>query len=99
MTTWIGSAARYRVQQPWPNWRSGRGVDCRGRRCDRYLQLQCVSRQIYRHAVSLERGAAATQKPYNQQLISDALRTELGVPTQASQAEQLKTLQSPAPGR
>jgi hypothetical protein len=33
-----------------------------------------------------------------QQLISDALRTELGVPTQASQAEQLKTLQSPAPG-
>jgi hypothetical protein len=54
--------------------------------------------QIY-GAQFLGAGAATTQKPYHQQLISDALRTELGVPTQASQAEQLKTLQSPAPGQ
>jgi hypothetical protein len=44
-------------------------------------------------------GTATTQEPYDQQLISDALRTELGVPIQASQAEQLKTLQSALPGR
>jgi hypothetical protein len=44
-------------------------------------------------------GAATTQKPYNEHLISDALRTELGVPTQASQAEQLKAMQSAAPGK
>ena len=64
---------------------------------DRYLQ-SVRQPQIY-GTQFLGAGAAATQKPYNQQLISDALRTELGVPTQASQAEQLKTLQSPAPGR
>ena len=64
---------------------------------DRYLQ-SVRQPQIY-GTQFLGAGAAATQKPYNQQLISDALRTELGVPTQASQAEQLKTLQSPAPGK
>ena len=64
---------------------------------DRYLQ-SVRQPQIY-GTQFLGAGASTTQKPYNQQLISDALRTELGVPTQASQAEQLKTLQSPAPGK
>ena len=64
---------------------------------DRYLQA-VGQPQIY-GTQFLGAGAATTQKPYNQQLISDALRTELGVPTQASQAEQLKTRQSPAPGK
>jgi hypothetical protein len=44
-------------------------------------------------------GATTTQEPYNQQLISDALRTELGVPTRASQAQTLKALQSPTSGK
>jgi hypothetical protein len=61
---------------------------------DRYLQ-SVRQPQIY-GTQFLGAGPATTQKPYNQQLISDALRTELGVPTQGSQAEQLKTLQSPA---
>ena len=64
---------------------------------DRYLQ-SVRQPQIY-GTQFLGAGAATTQKPYNQQLISDALRTELGVPTQASQAEQLKALLSPAPGK
>ena len=64
---------------------------------DRYLQ-SVRQPQIY-GTQFLGAGAATTQKPYNQQLISDALRSELGVPTQASQAEQLKTLQTPAPGK
>ena len=64
---------------------------------DRYLQ-SVRQPQIY-GTQFLGVGATTTQKPYNQQLISDALRTELGVPTQASQAAQLKTLQSPAPGK
>lgn len=62
---------------------------------DRYLQ-SVRQPQIY-GTQFLGAGAAITQKPYNQQLISDALRTELGVPTAASQGERLKTLQSPAP--
>jgi len=64
---------------------------------DRYLQ-SVRQPQIY-GTQFLGAGAATTQKPYNQQLISDALRTELGVPTQASQTEQLKTMQSPASGK
>ena len=64
---------------------------------DRYLQ-SVRQPQIY-GTQFLGAGAATTQKPYNQRLISDALRTELGVPTHTSQAEQLKTLQSPAPGK
>jgi hypothetical protein len=62
---------------------------------DRYLQSM-QQPQIY-GTQFLGAGAATKQKPYNQQLISDALRTELGVPTRTSQAEQLKTLQSPSP--
>ena len=64
---------------------------------DRYLQ-SVRQPQIY-GTQFVGAGAATTQKPYNPQLISDALRTELGVPTQASQAEQLKALQSAAPGK
>jgi hypothetical protein len=59
---------------------------------DRYLQS--IGRpQIY-GTQFLGMGASTTQKPYNQELISDALRIELGVPTLASQKEQLKTQQS-----
>ena len=64
---------------------------------DRYLQ-SVRQPQIY-GTQYLGAGAATTQQPYNEQLISDALRTELGVPTQASQAEQLKALRSPASGK
>jgi hypothetical protein len=64
---------------------------------DRYLQ-SVRQPQIY-GTQFVGTGAATTQRPYNQQLISDALRAELGVPTQASQAEQLKTLQSSASGK
>jgi hypothetical protein len=64
---------------------------------DRYLH-SVRQPQIY-GTQFLGAGTAATQEPYNRQLISDALRTELGVPTQASQAEQLKGLQSPAAGK
>ena len=64
---------------------------------DRYLQSMRQP-QIY-GTQFVGAGTATTQKPYNERLISDALRTELGVPIQASQAEQLKTLNSPAPGK
>jgi hypothetical protein len=64
---------------------------------DRYLQ-SVGQPQIY-GTQFVGAGATMTQKPYNTQLISDALRAELGVPTQSSQAEQLKTLQSAPPGR
>jgi hypothetical protein len=64
---------------------------------DRYLQ-SVRQPQIY-GTQFLGAGPATTQAPYDRRLISDALRTELGVPTQASQAEQLKTLRSSATGR
>jgi hypothetical protein len=63
---------------------------------DRYLQ-SVHQPQIY-GTQFLGVAAAATQNPYSQQLIPDALRTELGVPTRTSQAEQLKALRSRAPG-
>ena len=77
------------------------GSAWRGRFCGLTRRTR-VSAEPLAHTLALvavakgDQGAATSQKPYNQ-LISDALRTELGVPTQASQAEQLKTLQSPAP--
>jgi hypothetical protein len=64
---------------------------------DRYLQ-SVRQPQIY-GTQFLGIGPTATQTPYDQQLISDALRTELGVPTRASQAEQLKSLRSSPAGR
>ena len=64
---------------------------------DRYLQ-SAGQPQIY-GTQFVGAGAAMTQKPYNTELISDALRAELGVPAQSSQAEQLKTLQSGSSGK
>jgi hypothetical protein len=64
---------------------------------DRYLH-SVGQPQIY-GTQFLGAGAATTQKPYNQQLISDALRMELGVPTQESQAAQLKALHSAPSGK
>jgi hypothetical protein len=64
---------------------------------DRYLQ-SVRQAQIY-GTQFLGDGATTTQEPYNQQLISDALRTELGVPTRASQAQTLKALESPTSGK
>jgi hypothetical protein len=64
---------------------------------DRYLQ-SVGQPQVY-GTQFVGAGEAMTQKPYNGQLISDALRAELGVPSQASQAQQLKTLRSASPGR
>jgi hypothetical protein len=64
---------------------------------DRYLQ-SVHQPQIY-GTQFLGVGPATTQGSYNRKLISDALRTELGVPTETSQAEQLKTMQSRAPGK
>jgi hypothetical protein len=64
---------------------------------DRYLQ-SVGQPQIY-GTQFVGAGATMTQKPYNTALISDALRAELGVPPQSSQAEQLKTMQSASPGK
>lgn len=59
---------------------------------DRYLQ-SVGQPQIYGTQFVGE-GPATTQAPYNAKVISDALRAELNVPSQASQGEQLKTLQA-----
>jgi len=64
---------------------------------DRYLQ-SVRQPQIY-GTQFVGAGPGTTQQPYNQQLISDALRTELGVPARASPASQLKILQSTATGK
>jgi hypothetical protein len=64
---------------------------------DRYLQSMHQP-QIY-GTQFLGAGVATTQNPYNAQLISDALRAELGVPSRASQADQVKTMRSPAPAK
>jgi hypothetical protein len=64
---------------------------------DRYLQ-SIGQPQVY-GTQFIGDGPATTQNPYNTQLISDALRAELGVPSQSSQAEQMKTLQSGLPGK
>ncbi len=56
---------------------------------DRYLnsihQAQIFGTQFY-----TPEGKPATQEPYNRELISDALRRQLGVPSQAAQEEQRK---------
>jgi hypothetical protein len=56
---------------------------------DRYLQ-SIGQRQIYGTQFQLPRDAPATQDPYDRLLISDALRSALGVPSLADQAEQRK---------
>jgi len=64
---------------------------------DRYLQ-SVGQPQVY-GTQFVGTGATMTQEPYNPYLISDALRAELGVPAQSSQAKQLKMLQSASPGK
>ena len=46
--------------------------------------------QIYGTQFYTKPNDPATQEPYNRGLVSDALRRELGVPSQAAQEEQRK---------
>lgn len=66
---------------------------------DRYL-TNTGKLQIYGTQFMAKTGEEMDQAPYDRQLISDALRVELGVPTQAQQVEQLKMMRArhrPAP--
>jgi hypothetical protein len=56
---------------------------------DRYLQ-KIGQRQIYGTQFQLPKDAPATQEPYDRSLVSDALRSALGVPSLAAQGEQRK---------
>jgi len=60
---------------------------------DRYLE-NIGQKQILGTQFSSDPQRHWTQEPYDRDLISDALRQQLGVPTQALQAEQLKAYQS-----
>jgi hypothetical protein len=60
---------------------------------DRYLQI-IGQKQIYGTQYSNNAERQWTQDPYDRDLVSDALRRQLAVPTQALQARQLKLLQS-----
>lgn len=57
---------------------------------DRYLQ-SIKQPQIYGTQFNPGANGAMTQAPYDMDLISDALRHQLGVPTKALQADQLKS--------
>lgn len=60
---------------------------------DRYLQS--IGRaQIYGSQFKSTDGGPVTQEPFDTSVISDALRRELGVPTLAQQADQVKSLRS-----
>lgn len=63
---------------------------------DRYLQ-SVGKPQIYgtQFKSREQSGGAATQEPYNRDLVSDALRREMGVPTLATQQQQLKQYATP----
>ena len=56
---------------------------------DRYLQ-SLGTPQIYGTQFSRDSDGTATQQPYNRDLIADALRRQLGVPSLAAQQEQLQ---------
>jgi hypothetical protein len=56
---------------------------------DRYLN-SIHQPQIYGTQFYTRQNEATTQEPYNRGLISDALRRQLGVPSQAAQGEQKK---------
>jgi hypothetical protein len=56
---------------------------------DRYLQ-SIAKPQIYGTQYATPPGQPVSQGSYNRELISDALRHELGVPSKANQEEQLK---------
>jgi hypothetical protein len=60
---------------------------------DRYLE-KIGQKQIFGTQYSLKDGKQWTQEPYDRELVSDALRRQLAVPTQAQQAVQLKMYQS-----
>jgi hypothetical protein len=60
---------------------------------DRYLE-NIGQKQILGTQFSGDPQNRWTQEPYDRDLVSDALRQQLGVPTQALQAEQLKAYQS-----
>jgi hypothetical protein len=64
---------------------------------DRYLQA-IGQPQIYGTQYVMPGSGPATQDPYDRELISDALRRELGVPALASQATQLEELRKAASG-
>jgi hypothetical protein len=59
---------------------------------DRYLK-KIGQKQVFGTQYSGDAQHQWTQEPYDRELISDSLRQQLGVPSQASQAEQLKAYQ------
>ncbi len=60
---------------------------------DRYLE-KIKQKQIFGTQYSSGPQNFWTQEPYDRELVSDALRKQLGVPSQATQAEQLKAYQA-----
>jgi hypothetical protein len=62
---------------------------------DRYLQ-SIGKAQIYGTQYATPPGEPVSQGSYNRELISDALRHELGVPSRGNQEEQLKKYNAPA---
>jgi hypothetical protein len=60
---------------------------------DRYLEM-VGQKQVFGTQYSGDAKHPWTQEPYDRTLVSDALREQLGVPSQASQLEQLKAYQS-----
>lgn len=60
---------------------------------DRYLHSM-KQPQIYGTQYVLPHNGPATQEPYDRTLVSDALRRQLGVPSQAMQEQQLKQYQA-----
>lgn len=70
---------------------------------DRYLQ-SIGQKQIYGTQYMTPQGGATTQEPYDRTLVSDALREEMGVPTQAEQEERRARMEAasrppPAPDK
>ena len=61
---------------------------------DRYLE-SITQKQVFgtQYSRSEKTGLTWTQEPYDRDLISDALRRQLGVPNQAAQAKQLEEYQ------
>lgn len=60
---------------------------------DRYLE-HVKQKQIYGTQYSSDSQNHWSQEPYDRELISDALRRQSGVPSQAAQAEQLKAYEA-----
>ena len=63
---------------------------------DRYL-MKIDKPQIYGTQFKAKPGEEMGQDPYDRDLVSDALRVELGVPTEAEQVEQLKAVRAAHP--